>query len=143
VGVTVVLGATVDTIARTAAGKLEVLFSSGAKFQPVTILFAAGRAANTEGLDLDAAGVKTDSRGRIVVDEHFRTSAASVFAAGDVLGPTLASVAMEQGRAAARIISAQLIRQLLQSCNTSPKCAEFAAFPKGRQIGRPKQRHDH
>ena len=100
-GVTVVLGAAADTIARTAAGNLEVSLSTGAKFQPDTILFAAGRAANTEGLELDAAGVKTDSRGRILVDEHFRTSAASVFAAGDVLGPTLASVAMEQGRAAA------------------------------------------
>jgi len=100
-GVTVVLGAAADTIARTAAGNLEVSLSTGAKFQPDTILFAAGRAANTEGLDLDAAGVKTDSRGRILVDEHFRTSAASVFAAGDVLGPTLASIAMEQGRAAA------------------------------------------
>jgi len=100
-GVTVVLGAAADTIARTAAGNLEVSLSTGAKFQPDTILFAAGRAANTEGLELDAAGVKTDSRGRILVDEHFRTSAASVFAAGDVLGPTLASIAMEQGRAAA------------------------------------------
>jgi len=100
-GVTVVLGAAADTIARTAAGNLEVSLSTGAKFQPDTILFAAGRAANTEGLDLDAAGVKTDSRGRLLVDEHFRTSAASVFAAGDVLGPTLASIAMEQGRAAA------------------------------------------
>jgi NAD(P) transhydrogenase len=100
-GVTVVLGVSAETIARTAAGNLEVLLSSGAKFQPETILFAAGRTANTEGLDLDAAGVKTDSHGRIVIDQHFRTSAPSVFAAGDVLGPTLASIAMEQGRAAA------------------------------------------
>jgi NAD(P) transhydrogenase len=100
-GLTVVLGAGADTIVRTAAGDLEVLLSTGAKFQPDTVLFAAGRAANTEGLDLDAAGVKTDSGGRIVVDEHFRTSADGVFAAGDVLGPTLASIAMEQGRAAA------------------------------------------
>ena len=100
-GVTVLLGVAPETIARTTAGKLEVLLSSGTKLQPDTILFAAGRAANTEGLDLDAAGVKTDSHGRIVVDEHFRTSARSVFAAGDVLRPTLASIAMEQGRAAA------------------------------------------
>jgi NAD(P) transhydrogenase len=100
-GVTVVLGAAADTIARTAAGNLEVLLSTGAKFRPDTVLFAAGRTANTEGLDLDAAAVKIDSLGRIVVDEHFRTSADSVFAAGDVLGPTLASIAMEQGRAAA------------------------------------------
>jgi NAD(P) transhydrogenase len=100
-GVTIVLGAAADTIARTAAGMLEVSLSTGAKFQPDTVLFAAGRASNTEGLDLDAAGVKVDSRGRIVVDKNFRTPAESVFAAGDVLGPTLASIAMEQGRAAA------------------------------------------
>jgi NAD(P) transhydrogenase len=100
-GVTVVLGAAADTIARSAAGNLEVLLSTGAKFQPDTVLFAAGRTANTEGLDLDAAAVKIDTLGRIVVDEHFRTSADGVFAAGDVLGPTLASIAMEQGRAAA------------------------------------------
>jgi NAD(P) transhydrogenase len=100
-GVTIVLGAAVDTVNRTTGGNLEILLSTGAKFQPDTILFAAGRAANTEGLDLDAAGVRIDSLGRIVVDERFRTSADGVFAAGDVLGPTLASVAMEQGRAAA------------------------------------------
>jgi NAD(P) transhydrogenase len=83
------------------AGESAAELSTGAKFQPDTVLFAAGRAANTEGMDLDAAGVKTDSGGRIVVDEHFRTSADGIFAAGDVLGPTLASIAMEQGRAAA------------------------------------------
>jgi NAD(P) transhydrogenase len=100
-GVTVLLGVAAETIARTTAGQLEVLLSSGTKLQPDTILFAAGRTANTEGLDLDAAGVKIDSHGRVVVDDHFRTSATSIFAAGDVLGPTLASIAMEQGRSAA------------------------------------------
>ena len=39
-----------------------------------TVLFAAGRASNTEELDLDAAGIQTDSLGRILVDEQFRTS---------------------------------------------------------------------
>ena len=41
-----------------------------------------------------------DARGRIVVDQHFRTAADGVYAAGDVLGPTLASIAMEHGRIA-------------------------------------------
>ena len=41
-----------------------------------------------------------DARGRIIVDQHFRTSAEGVYAAGDVLGPTLASIAMEHGRVA-------------------------------------------
>ena len=71
-GLTVVLGATADTITRTAPRILDVVLSTGAKFQPDTFLFAAGRVANTHGLDLDAAGVKTDSLGRILVDEHFR-----------------------------------------------------------------------
>jgi len=44
--------------------------------------------------------VKLDPRGRIVVDENFQTSAKGIYAAGDVLGPTLASIAMEQGRVA-------------------------------------------
>lgn len=99
-GVTVVLGAATDAIVRV-ADKLEVSLSNGAKLFPDTVLFAAGRVANTEDLGLDAAGVQTDARGRIVVDPQFRTSAEGIFAAGDVLGPTLASIAMEQGRAAA------------------------------------------
>jgi NAD(P) transhydrogenase len=67
---------------------------------PDTLLFAAGRVANTRDLGLTSAGVDLDSRGRIVVDEYFRTSAKNIYAAGDVLGPTLASIAMEQGRVA-------------------------------------------
>jgi len=79
---------------------LEVKLSTGETLCPDTVLFAAGRVANTEDLGLDAAGVGCDSRGRIIVDKTFRTSAEGVYAAGDVLGPTLASIAMEQGRAA-------------------------------------------
>jgi len=71
-GLPVVLSATADTITRTAPRILEVVLSTGAKFQPGTRLFAAGRVATTDGLDLDAAGVKTDSLGRILADEHFR-----------------------------------------------------------------------
>jgi NAD(P) transhydrogenase len=63
-------------------------------------LFAAGRVSNTEDLGLEDAGVELDGRGRIKVDHTFRTSAEGIYAAGDVLKPTLASVAMEQGRAA-------------------------------------------
>jgi NAD(P) transhydrogenase len=69
---------------------------------PDKVLMAVGRAGNTEGLDLEAAGVQLDPRGRIVVDEKYRTTAPWVWAAGDVIGaPALASVSMEQGRVAA------------------------------------------
>ena len=79
---------------------LEVKLSSGERLFPDTVLFAAGRVANTEDLGLETAGVAMDSRGRIVVDGNFRTSVEGIYAAGDVLKPTLASIAMEQGRAA-------------------------------------------
>jgi NAD(P) transhydrogenase len=65
------------------------------------LLFAAGRCGNTEGLGLEAAGVKIAKRGYVEVDKDYRTSAPSVYAAGDVIGfPALASTSMEQARVA-------------------------------------------
>lgn len=62
------------------------------------VLVAVGRKPNTERLGLEAAGVKLDDRGRIDVDEHFRTSADGVYAIGDVIrGPMLAHKAEEEG----------------------------------------------
>jgi NAD(P) transhydrogenase len=81
-------------------GALDVTMSTGETRPYDTVLFAAGRVPNTDDLGLDAAGVAIDARGRITVDEHYRTSAEGVYAAGDVLGPTLASIAMEHGRVA-------------------------------------------
>ena len=62
------------------------------------VLVAVGRVPNTEGLGLDAAGIEVDSRGRIPVDERFRTKAKGVYAIGDVIeGPMLAHKASEEG----------------------------------------------
>jgi NAD(P) transhydrogenase len=79
---------------------LKVVLSSGEELFADTLLFAAGRIANTQDLGLEALGVGVDSRGRVVVDKNFRTSVPGVYAAGDVVHPTLASIAMEQGRVA-------------------------------------------
>jgi NAD(P) transhydrogenase len=98
-GITVLFGATVASAAGSGIG-LEVVLSTGQRLFPDTLLFAAGRSANTQGLGLAALGVELDSRGRIVVDKNFRTSVPGVYAAGDVVRPTLASIAMEQGRVA-------------------------------------------
>jgi NAD(P) transhydrogenase len=98
-GVTLYLGSTLESIEARNDG-LEVKLSARQTLYPDTVLFAAGRIANTDGLGLDAAGISCDSRGRINVDGNFRTTADGIYAAGDVLGPTLASIAMEQGRAA-------------------------------------------
>ncbi len=63
------------------------------------VLFATGRRANIAGLGLDAAGVRTDDRGRIVVDRWQDTSAAGVHAVGDVTdGVALTPVAIAAAR---------------------------------------------
>jgi NAD(P) transhydrogenase len=98
-GITVLFGATVESVTTGGAG-LEVVLSTGQKLLPDTLLFAAGRIANSQGLGLEELGVGLDSRGRIVVDKNFRTSVPHIYAAGDVVRPTLASIAMEQGRVA-------------------------------------------
>jgi NAD(P) transhydrogenase len=65
------------------------------------VLHALGRTGNVEGLDLEEVGVEVGSRGRVVVDAGFATTAPGIYAAGDVTGPPgLASVAMEQARVA-------------------------------------------
>jgi NAD(P) transhydrogenase len=98
-GIAVYFGSTAESIEAADEG-LKVRLSTGHMLNLDTVLFAAGRIANTESLGLEAAGVCTDSRGRITVDQHFRTTADGIYAAGDVLRPTLASIAMEQGRVA-------------------------------------------
>ena len=83
-------------------GALTLRLSDGQTLVADAALFASGRAGTTEGIGLEAAGVGTDERGRIVVDETYRTTAEGIYAAGDVIGPPgLASAAMEQGRVAA------------------------------------------
>jgi len=73
------------------------------------LLVAAGRRPNTEGLGLDEAGVKLDESGRILVDENYRTSAANVYAIGDLIhGPMLAHKAMDEGTVCVERIAGEL-----------------------------------
>jgi NAD(P) transhydrogenase len=66
------------------------------------MLFSVGRLGNTDRLNLPAAGLSADDRGRIPVDEFFRTCVPHIYAVGDVIGfPSLASTSMMQGRLAA------------------------------------------
>jgi dihydrolipoamide dehydrogenase len=72
------------------------------------VLVAIGRIPYTEGLGLDAAGVKRDNRGRVIVDSHFQTNIAGIYAIGDVIaGPMLAHKAEEEGVALAEILAGQ------------------------------------
>jgi dihydrolipoamide dehydrogenase len=70
------------------------------------VLVAIGRIPYTKNLGLDDAGIKTDSRGRIEIDDHFATAVQGVYAIGDaVRGPMLAHKAEDEGVAVAEIIA--------------------------------------
>lgn len=72
------------------------------------VLVAVGRVPNTQGLGLAEAGVKTDNRGRIIVNEKFATSVPGIYAIGDVIkGPMLAHKAEDEGIALAEILAGQ------------------------------------
>jgi dihydrolipoamide dehydrogenase len=71
-------------------------------------LVAVGRVPFTEGLGLEAVGVAKDNRGRVIVDQHFQTNVAGIFAIGDVIaGPMLAHKAEDEGVAVAEILAGQ------------------------------------
>ncbi|SFQ57676.1 glutathione reductase (NADPH) [Variovorax sp. OK605] len=84
-GVDVRLNCDVTSVARNAHGHgLTVTLARGQQLEADTVLFATGRVPNTQGLGLEAAGVKLDERGAIAVDAHYRTSVPSIHAVGDV-----------------------------------------------------------
>lgn len=77
---------------------------NGEEIRSEKLLFALGRVANLDGLQIESAGIEMTERGHIKVDEDCRTAVPHIFAVGDVIGPpALASAAMEQGRRAVRV----------------------------------------
>src|ERR1700743_3808071 len=92
----------VESVEELPDGKVAANLASKKRIVADALLYAVGRAGNVEPLNLSAAGLTADDRGRIKVDADFRTSVPHIFAVGDVIGfPSLASVSMEQGRIAA------------------------------------------
>ena len=99
--VTFRFGETVASVEAHPEGAIALL-RSGKKIPADTVLYSAGRQGMTDELELPAAGLAADDRGRIAVDEFFRTSVPHIYAVGDVIGfPALAATSMEQGRMAA------------------------------------------
>src|SRR5271156_5812314 len=84
-----------------AAGTVTTL-ASGKQIPAETVMYSAGRQGQTDRLDLSNAGLETDNRGRIFVDDQFQTKVDHIYAVGDVIGfPALAATSMDQGRLAA------------------------------------------
>jgi dihydrolipoamide dehydrogenase len=105
------LSSKVTGVKKTKSGA-QVIFEpvAGGEVQTLdadVVLVATGRRPYTDGLGLEGAGVTLD-RGRIVIDEHFRSSVAGIYAVGDVVrGPMLAHKAEDEGIAVAEIIAGQ------------------------------------
>jgi NAD(P) transhydrogenase len=100
IGVEIVSGRRYASVTQNDRG-VSVTLDNGTLLGADAVLYCAGRSGNTDGLGLESLGIRLDARGRVIVDEHFRTAVPSIFAAGDVIGfPALASTSMEQGRVA-------------------------------------------
>ncbi len=100
--VTMRLNEEVESVEELADGRVAAMLVSKKRVMGDALLYAVGRQGNVDGLNLAAAGVTADERGRIHVGADYRTAQPHIFAVGDVIGfPSLASVSMEQGRIAA------------------------------------------
>jgi NAD(P) transhydrogenase len=99
--VTMRLHEEVESVEELADGTVVANLESKKRISGDALLYAVGRQGNIGELNLAAAGIEADSRGRIPVDKDFGTKVPHIYAVGDVIGfPSLASVSMEQGRIA-------------------------------------------
>jgi NAD(P) transhydrogenase len=99
--VTFRFGETVESVEARPEGAIAKL-RSGKKIPAETVMYSAGRQGASDKLNLSAAGLSADERGRIAVDDSYRTAVPHIYAVGDVIGfPALAATSMEQGRVAA------------------------------------------
>jgi NAD(P) transhydrogenase len=99
--VTLRLNEEVKSVEEAADGTVVANLQSNKRISGDALLYSIGRQGNVDDLNLAAAGLEADSRGRIAVDGQYRTAQPHILAVGDVIGfPSLASVSMEQGRIA-------------------------------------------
>jgi len=111
------LGETVTSVERHADNGTLTVLDSGKRIAADAVMYSAGRQGATADLALENAGLEADARGRVPVDEHYRTAVEHIYAVGDVIGfPSLASSSFEQGRLAAAHafgVDARPMRELL------------------------------
>ena len=82
--------------------RVKISLVSGKQIVSDAALYSIGRTGATGSLNLEAVGLRADSRGRLEVNESYQTAVPNIYAAGDVIGfPNLASTSGEQGRLAA------------------------------------------
>jgi NAD(P) transhydrogenase len=99
--VTLRLNEEVASVEEAPDGRVVANLESKKKISGDALLYSIGRQGNVDDLNLAGAEIEADGRGRITVDDRYRTKQPHILAVGDVIGfPSLASVSMEQGRMA-------------------------------------------
>ncbi|MBM3776258.1 MAG: Si-specific NAD(P)(+) transhydrogenase [Acidobacteria bacterium] len=134
--VTLRLSEEVKSVEETTDGRVVANLESSKKIAGDALLYAVGRQGNVDELNLRAAGIEADDRGRIPVNADFLTAAPGVYAVGDVIGfPSLASVSMEQGRLAAA-------RAFGSSAHSNPEAYPYGIYsiPEISFIGKTEER---
>lgn len=102
--------------------RVLIQLASGKQVVTEKALYSIGRTANTDRLNLAAANIAVDSRGRLTVNAHYQTEQPHIYAVGDVIGfPSLASTSMEQGRIAAA-------HAFGMSTNSSPELFPYGIY---------------
>jgi dihydrolipoamide dehydrogenase len=109
-GLTFTMGAAVQGV-EASKGKAKVAYKlrkddSEHTLDADVVLVSTGRRAYTDGIGLDAIGVKVNERGQVVTDGHWATNVAGIYAIGDAIaGPMLAHKAEDEGMAVAEVIA--------------------------------------
>ncbi len=99
IGVTIYHEEEVVAIRKNTDGQVTVSLTHKPPITTSTLMYAIGRGGATKRLNLEAVGLTPDTRGRLVVNNHFQTAIPHIYAVGDVIGfPALASTSMQQGR---------------------------------------------
>ncbi len=117
-GVALRLNSRIERIEKIGTG-LRAHLDSHETIEADLMMYATGRAPNTRGLGLEAAGVKLDEHGAVVVDEYSQSSVASIYAIGDCTDRVmLTPVAIAEGRAVAETLF-----------NNRPMAVDYAGIP--------------
>ena len=116
---------------------VEATLASNKTLRAETLLYAIGRQGATDKLNLAAAGLTADNRGRLKVNEYYQTEVPHIYAAGDVIGfPALAATSMEQGRLA----SCHMFHAVRRSRHSRSSPTASTRFPKSAWSARPSRR---